>query len=129
FRTFGEQFAELYGTPKEAAAALAAESAVDAGTTAHVVTSEELLDEFVAQLSQQPVFALDTETTSLLAVDAEIVGYAFSWQAGEGWYVPVRGNHPGAASTDGQLLDYLDPRLVGTKLGPVLQNDASLKVG
>ncbi len=129
FRTFGEQFAELYGTPKEAAAALAAESAVDADTTAHVVTSEEQLDEFVAQLAQQPVFALDTETTSLLAVDAEVVGYAFSWRAGEGWYVPVRGNDAGQPIADGRQLTYLDPDMVAAKLKPVLEEPKSLKVG
>src|SRR5690606_37525633 len=126
FRTFGEQFAELYGSGAEAKAA---ESAVDAGTTAYVVTTEEQLDELVALLSQQPVYALDTETTSLLAVDAEVVGYAFSWQSGEGWYVPVRGNDAGEKAADGTQLAYLDPGLVAAKLKPVLEDPTSLKVG
>jgi len=127
FRTFAEQFAELYGA---AEAATSVESVTeDAATVARVVTSAAELDEFVALLAQQPAFALDTETTGLLAVDADVVGYAFAWQAGEGWYVPVRGNDPGAASADGQRLDYLDPELVAARLKPVLESPDTLKVG
>ncbi len=127
FRTFAEQAAELYGG---GAAAPAVESAAaDAGTTTHVVTTAAELDAFVAQLAQQPAYALDTETTSLLAVDADVVGYAFSWQAGEGWYVPVRGNDAGTPAAHGKQLAYLDPELVAAKLKPVLEDPASLKVG
>ncbi len=127
FRTFADQFAELYGG---AAAAPAVESVIaDPSTTTRVVTSVAELDAFVAQLAERPVYALDTETTALLAVDAEVVGYAFSWQAGEGWYVPVRGLDAGAPGADGKQLAYLDPELVAAKLKPVLEDPTSLKVG
>ena len=33
-------------------------------------------------------FCFDTETTSLNALDAELVGIAFSWEAGKGYYLP-----------------------------------------
>lgn len=126
FRTFAQQFAELYGAGE---AVTVEESAAAPDTVTNVVTSEEQLDAFVAQLAQQPVYALDTETTSLLAVDADVVGYAFAWQAGEGWYLPVRGHDAGEPGPDGQRLRYLDPDLVAAKLKPVLQNPATLKVG
>ena len=41
--------------------------------------------------------ALDTETTSLDAMRAEIVGVSFSVRPGEAAYVPLAHNYPGAA--------------------------------
>ncbi len=41
------------------------------------------------QLGQQDSFCFDTETTSLTAIDAELVGIAFSWEKEKAWYVPV----------------------------------------
>ena len=78
-----------------------------------------VLDALVGQLAAQDAFALDTETTALRAVDADIVGYVFSWQAGMGWYVPVRGDHG----------EVLDPDMVAARLKPILENEKTLKVG
>ena len=127
FRTFAEQFAELYGAGAEAKAVERAAASSD--TETNVVTTEAELDAFVKQLAEQPVYALDTETTALLAVDADVVGYAFSWQAGVGWYIPVRGDDAGAPGADGKQLAYLDPELVAAKLKPVLEDTSTLKVG
>ena len=44
-----------------------------------------------SNLQKQKRFAVDLETTSLEPRRAEIVGLAFSWQAGEAWYLAVRG--------------------------------------
>ena len=127
FRSFAEQFAELFG--EGAGGAPQPSEAADAGTEARVVVTEAELDELVAELAERSVYALDTETTSLLAVDAEVVGYAFSWEAGVGYYVPVRGDDPGEPLEDGRQLAYLDPGLVAAKLKPVLEDPSSLKVG
>ncbi|NNC33707.1 MAG: DNA polymerase I [Croceitalea sp.] len=43
---------------------------------------------FVKQLLQQTSVCFDTETTSLNPLEAELVGIAFSWEAGKGYYVP-----------------------------------------
>lgn len=88
-------------------------------TDYRVVNTEASLDALVGQLAAQDAFALDTETTALRAVDADIVGYVFSWQAGMGWYVPVRGDHGEA----------LDPDMVAVRLKPILENEKTLKVG
>ncbi len=125
FRTFADQVTELYGAGGQPAVSAAA----SADTEAHVVSTEAELDALVTQLAEQPAFALDTETTGLLAVDADVVGYAFSWRAGEGWYVPVRGNDPGEPEPGGKQFGYLDPELVASRLRPVLEDPASLKVG
>lgn len=43
---------------------------------------------FVKQLMQQTAVCFDTETTGLNPLTAELVGIAFSWEAGKGFYVP-----------------------------------------
>jgi len=88
-------------------------------TDYRVVNTPEAFAAFVAELERQEAFALDTETTALRAVDAEIVGYVFSWQAGTGWYVPVRGAHG----------ETLDPAMVAARLKPILEDEKTLKVG
>lgn len=48
-------------------------------------------ESFLSELKQQPKFVLDLETTGLQELDAEIVGWAICWQAGQGYYIPVDG--------------------------------------
>lgn len=43
----------------------------------------------VATMMRQKSVCFDTETTSLDAINASLVGIAFSWQAGTGYYVPI----------------------------------------
>ncbi|MGV6830092.1 MAG: DNA polymerase I [bacterium] len=43
---------------------------------------------FIKKLMQQPSVCFDTETTGLDPLTAELVGIAFSWEAGKGFYVP-----------------------------------------
>lgn len=83
------------------------------------VTSPEALAALVADLRGRPAFAIDTETTGLRVVDADLVGYAISWGVGQGYYVPVRSVVEGV----------LDPALVREALRPFLEDDTVLKVG
>lgn len=51
---------------------------------------------FLTDLKSQSRFVLDLETTGLDPLEAEIVGWAFCWEAGIGYYIPVdgpRGTH------------------------------------
>ena len=43
----------------------------------------------VATMMRQKSVCFDTETTGLGAINASLVGIAFSWQAGTGYYVPI----------------------------------------
>ena len=43
---------------------------------------------FVNNLMQQSSVCFDTETTSINPLEAELVGIAFSWEKGKGFYVP-----------------------------------------
>lgn len=84
-----------------------------------VVNTPAAFEAFLQELSAQQVFCLDTETTALRAVDADVVGYAFSWSLGTGWYLPVRGDHG----------ENLDPDTTAVALKPLLENPNTLKVG
>ncbi|OGY88007.1 MAG: DNA polymerase I [Candidatus Kerfeldbacteria bacterium RIFOXYA2_FULL_38_24] len=48
------------------------------------------LKEFVAKISKQKEFAVDTETTGLNPLADDLVGLSFSWRAGEGFFLPCK---------------------------------------
>ena len=50
----------------------------------NTTTSRKL---FLKKLQQQTSFCFDTETTGLKALEVELIGIAFSWEIGKGYYV------------------------------------------
>ncbi len=61
----------------------------------HLVQADEAIDRLIAQLSTQKEICFDTETTSINANDCELVGLSFSWQVGEGYYIPCPADREG----------------------------------
>ncbi len=59
-------------------------------TDYRLVDTPQELERFANLLSRQKRFAFDTETTGLNAVACDLVGISISWQAGTGFYIPVR---------------------------------------
>ncbi|MDP5054278.1 MAG: DNA polymerase I, partial [Congregibacter sp.] len=90
----------------------------------HYVTifDKATLDEWLARLSAAPLFAFDTETTSLNYMQAEIVGVSFAVQRGEAAYVPLAHSYPGAPAQ-------LDRDAVLAALKPLLEDPARAKLG
>lgn len=84
-----------------------------------LIDTPALLDDFVRELSRQVDFAVDTETTGVNPIDAEIVGLSFAWEVGRGCYIPVRSVF-GAA---------LDLAAVRERLAPILADERKRKVG
>jgi len=66
-------------------------------------------EEFYAELSKQPAFCFDLETTSENPLLADIVGWAFSWQNDVGYYIPVAGPAGEQVLEAQQVLDRLAP--------------------
>ena len=91
-------------------------------TAYQMITSLALLETWLNRLRSARLFAFDTETTSLDAVRAEIVGVSFTDRAGEGAYVPLAHNYPGAPAQ-------LARETVLAKLKPLLEDAARAKVG
>src|SRR5207237_55694 len=57
----------------------------------HLVDTPEKFEAFFAELEKQQAIVFDLETTSLNPIEAEIVGIAMTWKAGEAWYLAVGG--------------------------------------
>jgi DNA polymerase-1 len=54
-----------------------------------IIKSEKEFEELIADLEKVGEFAIDTETTSLNPIDAELVGISISHQEKEAFYIPV----------------------------------------
>ncbi len=107
------------------------------------VDSPAALDDLVRRLAAtrgKGGFVLDTETTSVQPMEAELVGLSFAWEEGEAWYVPVNRDPPlfgGAverARASGSLFDDEGPRsddarAVLERLKPVLEDPSVEKTG
>ena len=80
------------------------------------------LDRLTERLGRASCFALDTETTGLDPMRAELVGLSFSLTADEAFYIPVGHDYDGVP-------DQLDPETVMDKLRPVMEDADILKIG
>ena len=88
----------------------------------HAVVTEEDFEALLKKLGNVTVFCVDTETTSLDYMQAEIVGLSFALRAGEAWYIPVGHDYMGAP-------DQLQRDSVLARLKPLLENPAIGKIG
>jgi DNA polymerase-1 len=65
-------------------------------TDYRTINSMKDLQTLVAELESASLFAFDTETTSLDAMQAQLVGLSFSTKAGQAVYIPVGHDYAGA---------------------------------
>ncbi|OCA60162.1 DNA polymerase I [Aeromonas piscicola] len=86
------------------------------------ILDEAEFDDWLAQLQAAPLFAFDTETTSLDYMEARIVGVSFAVEAGKAAYVPFGHDYLGAPVQ-------LTEAVVLGKLKPLLEDPTRLKVG
>ena len=103
------------------AAAPHAPSSRVAGSYETILTQERL-DHWLARLRAAPLAALDTETTSLDAMAARIVGISFAVEPGAAAYVPLAHNY-------GDAPDQLSLDAVLAQLKPWLEDAVAAKVG
>ena len=95
------------------------------------VTTEADLDAWIASIRDIGAVAIDTETTGLNEMTADLVGISLCTAAGMACYIPV-GHVAGGGDlfNTGALVDgQLDKALVLRKLKPVLEDPAILKIG
>jgi DNA polymerase I len=104
-----------------ATAAPAADLPAQARGSYRLILTEQDLDALVRELEAAELICFDTETTSLDALRAELVGLAFSTRAGKGAYIPVAHIYPGAPAQ-------LDRAAVLAKLRPVLEDASKPKL-
>ena len=56
------------------------------------ITTKKDLKKVIKEASKSDTVAIDTETTGLDYIDSELVGISISFNAGEGFYIPIRHN-------------------------------------
>ena len=89
---------DMFGSPIAATSSVEAEEEVESTTSYsnlsntahqyHLVQGESAIKSLISFLDRQDSFCFDTETTSLVAIEAQLVGMSFSYRKGEAFYVP-----------------------------------------
>ncbi len=96
-----------------------------AETTSHFyqsVASGMATKLFIKNLMNQTSVCFDTETTSIDPLKAELVGIAFSWEAGKGFYMPFPENRDEAQELIEQLRPFFENENI-EKIGQNLKYD------
>ena len=86
------------------------------------ILDQARFDVWLEKLRKAPLFAFDTETTSLDAQQAQLVGVSFAVEPHEAAYVPLAHDYEGAPAQ-------LDREAVLLALKPLLEDPAKAKVG
>jgi DNA polymerase-1 len=113
-----------------AGAAAATAPPIDRSAYAIVTTLEDL-DRWLARATDTGRLAIDTETTSLDAMRADLVGVSLALAPGEACYVPL-GHTTGSGdlfSGGGLVAGQIPMREAIARLKPVLEDPATLKIG
>ncbi|RCS29244.1 DNA polymerase I [Rhodanobacter denitrificans] len=87
-----------------------------------LVTTPAQLDAWIGKLREAPLIAFDTETTSLDAMRADIVGLSLSVEPGKACYIPLGHDYPGVPKQ-------LDRDSVLAALKPLFEDPARPKLG
>ncbi len=93
-----------------------------AGADYQTILDEASFEAWLKRLATAELFAVDTETTSLDYMRAELVGLSFCVEPGCAAYLPIAHRYPGAPQQ-------LDAEWVLTRLKPLLEDAEQPKVG
>jgi len=95
-------------------------SAKTVGHDYQLVDTQEKFEKFLSELKKQELFAVDTETTAIKAMRAELVGISFSWQPHKAFYLAIKA--PLGSK-------HLDIGTVRRELAPIMADDSVKKIG
>ncbi len=83
------------------------------------ILKEKDLDKLLDTLNKKSLISIDTETSSLNPLEAELIGVSFSYAPNEAYYIPL--GHKNITS--------LDKKLVLKKIKPLLEDPSIKKIG
>ncbi|WP_426286560.1 DNA polymerase I [Luteibacter sp. E-22] len=104
------------------AAHVAPDAALGAEGEYELVMTEERLAAWLEKLETAPLIAFDTETTSIDAMQADIVGLSLAVEPGKAAYIPLAHDYPGAPAQ-------LSRDHVLGALKPIFEDPSRPKVG
>jgi DNA polymerase-1 len=87
-----------------------------------LVQTSAQLRQLVRQLRQQKRLALDLETAGLDPFQDPIIGYAFCWQAGQAYYLPLRAPAGEKVLSEAQVRQTIQPILEDPNIAKVNHN-------
>lgn len=87
-----------------------------------LVLTQKQLDEWISKINAADYYAVDTETTSVDYMQAELVGLSFATSENEACYIPVAHDYPGAP-------EQLECKDVLAQLKPILEDRSAKKIG
>ncbi|MDQ0395826.1 DNA polymerase I [Labrys monachus] len=93
------------------------------------VSSLEALDRWIAEARERGVVAFDTETTSLDAMQAEMVGFSLALEPGRACYVPLRHRDKADLFGAGLMPGQVAPEEALPRLKLLLEDASVLKIG
>lgn len=120
-----DMFAEaLVETESSADSAAVDTAAVEHQVKFHTILTEDAFADWLQRLSQAKLFAFDTETTSVDAQQARLVGISFAVAEGEAAYLPLAHSYMGVPEqlNEKKVLDALRPLLENPTISKVCQN-------
>ncbi|WP_397570271.1 DNA polymerase I [Schlesneria sp. T3-172] len=88
----------------------------------HIIDTNETFEKFLELLRGVSRFCVDLETTHIDSMRAEIIGWAFSWIPGIGYYLPVRGPAESRLLDPDQTLEALRPIFTNPDVEIINQN-------
>jgi DNA polymerase-1 len=91
----------------------------------HLVQGENAIKSLISFLDRQDSFCFDTETTSLVAIEAALVGMSFSYRKGEAFYVPFP-EDPAACQTQADLFKAIFAKESTIKIAQNIKYDMSV---
>jgi len=107
FKTFLKETEGLLSTPESPASA-----PVPHKTHYHTIHNYDELDALIRTLEHAKEICIDTETTSVKPMQAELVGIGLGVSPGEAWYIPFNG-----LLTPQKIIAALKPLLENPKIG------------
>lgn len=113
---------DLFAEPAGEAAEQAPEPEPDRAGDYELVLEQAQFDAWLKKLEQAELIAFDSETTSIDAQQAQLVGLSFAVKAGEAAYVPLAHSYMGVPQQ-------LDRDAVLKALKPILEDPTKAKVG
>ncbi|MCZ2490442.1 DNA polymerase I [Aquirufa antheringensis] len=91
----------------------------------HLVQGENAIKSLISFLDRQDSFCFDTETTSLVAIEAALVGMSFSYRKGEAFYVPFP-EDPAACQAQADLFKAIFAKESTIKIAQNIKYDMSV---
>ena len=116
---------DLFATPGSGSATTEEGGMKDIHSTTHfyqLVDSPMSRKLLLQQLLQQSSVCFDTETTGLKALEVEIIGIAFSWEKGKGYYVSFPENQYETQQILNEFIPFFDAENI-EKVGHNLKYD------